>query len=260
MKSKANASRSQQKARAPWLLLFSAALFVCVAWVTFSHLFYPLDTKERTVEIPSLGGLRLEELRVPEWIDLAVEYRYDENTPEGVVIEQSPTSGSRRKLQNATERYPVRVTVSMGRETVTIPDLFGEDASLAASRLRQLGLTVEILEKSGAYPAGTLFDMEPNPGTRVPKGSSVRLYVSAGMPQKSVEVPDLKGLSRSDALVRLWMSGLALSSVEEVKSDQPVSTVVGQSHRPGTLVAAGTGIVLYVSAGEDPARTPQESE
>ena len=232
------------------LLLVSAVLLLSVAWVTFSHLFYPLNTKERTVEIPPLLGLRLQELQVPEWIDLGVEYRYDESVPEGVVIAQEPLSGSRRKLSDTADRCSVTVTVSMGRETAILPDLYGEDGALAANRLRQMGFLVETVEKNGVYPVGTVFEMEPVPGTRLGKGALVRLTVSAGQPQRSVEVPDLVGLSRSDALVRLWMSGLAVSSVEEVASDCPVSLVVRQSHRPGTLVPAGTGIILYVSTGE----------
>ena len=76
------------------------------------------------------------------------------------------------------------------------------------------------------------------------------LSVSAGTPNKTVEVPNLVGLSRSDALVKLWLAELSVAEVTEEPSLLPVGSVIRQSHVAGTLVSAGTPVTLVVSGGE----------
>ena len=234
-----------------WAALLSVLFAVSVGWIVFDDLFSPFGERSVSVEIPDLCGLSIDDAVYPDFADITVEYRYDDTVSSGIILSQSPRAGTIRKLSAQASRVPLSLVVSMGKEQITIPSLSGMDAREASARLRELGLLVETVTKTGAYPLGTVYASEPVAGTVVPVGSKVVLSVSAGPEQKSVAVPDLLGLSRSDALVALWTAELSVAEVVEEESDLPVGTVIRQSHVPKTLVPAGTKITLYISREDE---------
>lgn len=229
--------------------LLSFLLAVSVGWIVFDHLFSPFGEKSVSVEIPDYCGRSLSDIEEPDWVELQTEYRYDPDAAAGVVLSQSPSAGSRRKLTAENPQCALSLVVSLGKETLTLPDVVGQDARETVTELRAKGFLVETVTKASSYPEGTILSMEPRGGTELPKGARVVLTVSEGYPNVTVTVPDLRGLTRSDALVQLWLSQLTAGEVIEIESDEAVGTVVSQSHRPGTLVVANTRVTLYVSRG-----------
>lgn len=241
-----------------WGAVIALCLLLAVSWIVFDGLFQPRGIASRSVEIPHYRGANLNGLTFEDWLEVEVEYRHDANAPAGEILSQAPTGGSRRKLTAANPRCKLTLTVSLGEETVTLPDLIGRDAREAESRLREMGLRVTVRRVEGAYPEGTVFDMEPRVGTLLPIGTEITLTVSAGLPHKSVRVPELLGLTRSEALVQLWLSGLTVGQVVETAPAALEGRVVRQSHRAGTLVVSGTEITLYIGA-EDGGSNPEET-
>ena len=228
-------------------LVLAALLAVCSVWIVVDDLFAPFESVSVSVEIPDFCGAKEEALTFSDWMAIEKEYRYDAGTDAGVVLTQSPPAGSRRKLSVKNPQCKIRLTVSLGEEYARVPELIGKDFRKAEALLRGLGFSVEMEKSEGTYPAGTVFAVSPREGSEVPVGSRIRLSVCAGLPGKSVTVPDLRGLSRSDALVQVWLAQLAVGDVIEVPSFEAEGTVVRQSHQPGTLVTAGTKLTLYVS-------------
>ena len=225
----------------------AAVLILAVGWITVDILLMPLEKEPITVEIPNFCGLFINNVKTEEWLDVDIEYRYDENTPAGVVFSQTPTAGSRRKLTKDGEPYQVTVVVSLGRESILLPSMTGRDVYEVAAELRNLGLVVNTVMKSSPREAGKILESEPRAGESVPKGATVTLTVSQGEKQKTVSVPDLCGLSRADALIRLWLCQLNVGEVVEMPSDSPAGTVFRQSHTEGTVVLPGTKITIYIS-------------
>ena len=222
-------------------------LLLALAWTVFDTLCSPRGEPSRTVEIPDLCGIDEDRLPTYDWMELKTEYRYDANIPAGTVLSQSPPAGSRRKLTKSKPHVTVTLSVSLGHETVTLPTLVGRDVRDATAALRALGLSVKTVERAGAFPPGTVLAVEPSAHATLPKGATVTLTVCTGAPTKTVKVPDLIGLSRSEALVRLWTMELGVLEVLEEESDAPDGTVIRQSHLPGTTVVADTRITLTVS-------------
>ena len=221
-------------------------LILAVGWITADILLMPRKKAAPTVEIPNFCGLLATDLTHEEWLDVDVEYRFDENTPSGVVLGQTPTGGSHRRLaEDGTCR--VTVVVSLGRESVLLPSMAGRDVYEVAAELRNLGLVVNTTGKSSPREAGTVLACEPRVGESVPKGSTVTLTVSQGEKQKTVTVPNLCGLSRADALIRLWLCQLNVGEVVEAPSSETPGTVFRQSHAEGTVVLPGTKITIYIS-------------
>lgn len=227
------------------IALFSFLLGVAVAWIVIDYIFSPFERKGKSVEIPDFCGMQIEEIATEAWLEKKIEYRYDQTQDAGKVISQSPVGGSRRKLTHASPTCTVTLVVSLGEESVRIPSVIGTDHREAQNTLRRLGLAVEIRHLSSAYPQGSVITTEPRVGEQVPVGSTVILSVSAGVANKTVTVPDVRGLSREDALVRLWLSELVVKEVIEVEGGESIGKIVRQSHMPGTLVLAGTEITLY---------------
>jgi serine/threonine-protein kinase len=225
----------------------AAVLILAVGWITVDVLFMPRKKPPKTIEIPNFCGLALEDLQAEEWLDIDIEYRYDENTPAGIVFDQAPTGGSRRRLADDGEHYRVTVVVSLGRESILLPQVVGRDIYEVATELRNLGLVVNTEMQSSPREAGKVLGSEPRAGESVPKGATVTLTVSQGEKQSTVQVPQLCGLTRADALIRLWLCQLNVGEVVEAPSSAPVGTVFRQSHAAGTVVLPGTKITIYIS-------------
>lgn len=228
-------------------LLFSCLLLVAGIWLVIDDLFAPLAPQARVVEIGNFCGMATSRLASSEDIAFEIEYRYDASEPQGVVFSQDPVAGSRRKKGKNDPPIRVKLVVSLGTETVRLPQLLGSDHRQAQADLRALGCVVETVYQSGTRPAGEVIGMEPRGGSEVPKGERVVLTVCAGMPEESVTVPNFYGMTRADALVQLWLSGLSLAETVEIDSEHPSGTVVRQSHQAGTTVPSGTRVTLYVS-------------
>lgn len=229
------------------VLLISFLLFISSVWVVFDELFEPLDASIQTYTVPHFEGKREAEIRAEEWLEVEREYRYDADVPAGVVLSQSPSGGSLRKISADRPTCKLRLVVSLGEQTATLPNVVGEDVRVAESILRAVGFAVKCEISTGAYPEGEVFDMKPNGGTVLPVGETVTLYASAGTPAVTVEVPDLRGLTRGEALMRLWLSQLSVAEVLEEDSQAVAGTVIRQNYQPGTIVMAGTRLTLTVS-------------
>ncbi len=227
--------------------LVALVLLLAVGWITVDILFKPREKEPTTVTVPNFCGRDANSIQTEAWLDIDIEYRYDENTPVGVVFAQTPTGGSRRRL--ATDGEPCKVTlmVSLGRESILLPPMSGRDVYEVANELRNLGLVVNTVMQSSPREAGRVLESEPKAGESVPKGTTITLTVSRGEEQKTVHVPQLCGLSRADALIRLWLCQLNVGEVVEMPSNAPLGTVFRQSHTEGTVVLPGTKITIYVS-------------
>ena len=226
-------------------LIFSAVFLLAAVWLVSDLLLSPLEKPAVVLEIPDFCGHLSGEVERAEWMEIVEEYRYDATVPAGTVLSQTPAGGSRRR---AVE-LPIEIclVISLGEEQIRLPETVGENVRVAAARLRELGCVVEIDYEVGAEPEGEVLRMEPDAGKTVARGSRVVLLAAAGQPERSVSVPDLRGLTRSEALTRLWMAGLTLGEVVEEASLQPAGQVIRQSHQPGTIVLSGTRVTLYVS-------------
>ena len=120
------------------------------------------------------------------------------------------------------------------------------------AQLRDAGFAVqETSETSSSIESGHVTRTDPAAGTMAARGSSVRMFVSTGT--ETVEVPEVRGQSESDARAALSARGLSSSTIAH--RDPPnVGKVVAQSPSGGTRVQPGSNVVLTI-ATDDPATT-----
>jgi eukaryotic-like serine/threonine-protein kinase len=118
---------------------------------------------------------------------------------------------------------------------------------LAVRKLKAQGFDVKVKkESSDTVQLDHVVDQAPSPGSRVPRSSTVTIFVSTGKEQ--VAVPDVRHLPLNEAISRL--NDVHLNpDVHEVFSSAPVSTVVAQAPAPGEKVLVDRAVRLNVSQG-----------
>jgi serine/threonine-protein kinase len=198
------------------------------------------------VEVPDVTGQPREEAEQAmdeAGLGVTVETRNSSEVPVDLVIETDPSAGE--SVRRGSE---VTLIVSSGPGQVAVPAVVGQTRSAAEQQLSAEGLESSASEETSDRPAGEVISQSPDAGTEVDPGSTVELVVSKGPePVATVDVPNVVGLSRSDAVAQI--TGLGLSpSVEERSTDiEPQDDrVIDQNPGGGTTVNANTRIVLIV--------------
>lgn len=139
-------------------------------------------------------------------------------------------------------------------ETIAVDNYEGLVEAKAVALIQEDGFEDRVRRlPSSDVEEGSVFEQEPAPGTRLPKGSIVTIVVSTGKPK--VTVPSVVGKSRDTAVAELTRLGLD-AAVVEVNSDQAPGTVTAQDPRAGTVVVAGAEVRVNVSKGPKEVAVP----
>jgi serine/threonine-protein kinase len=121
----------------------------------------------------------------------------------------------------------------------------------AQAAIKTAGLVpVEHKEPSTGVQAGLVISTNPDNGNSAPKGSTVIVNVSTGVP--SIALPNLQGAQATTAEARLKTLGFTnVNPVPDAQSTQPAGTVDHVTPAPGNY-PPGQQITLYVSGGSVP--------
>ena len=90
---------------------FSILLFFALCFTVSDSLFGFTAPQGEYVTVPDFCGQRESLLSLPDWAEGETSYRYDANTPAGIVIAQSPAAGSQLKADQSNPRT-LTLTVS----------------------------------------------------------------------------------------------------------------------------------------------------
>jgi len=137
-----------------------------------------------------------------------------------------------------------------GKE-IQAPDLRGMSLDEAGKLLKSISLNyvVEKEDFNGNYPSNTIYLQIPPAATKIKPGRNVRIHVSLG--QKPVKLPDVVGLSKSQAAESILYAGLRVN--EDVSwipsNDYLYGIVAAQSPAGGSDVPDTTIVTLYISNG-----------
>jgi len=129
-----------------------------------------------------------------------------------------------------------------------LPNVVGLSQAEAQALLGDYVVTIT-RAYDGRIPKDRVASQSPLATTRVQKGSGVVLVISDGPGNSEVPI-DLVGMSLLDARGALASVGLVVASTEAVPSDQPQGTVLKVTPEPGSLITAGSGVVLQIASGE----------
>jgi serine/threonine-protein kinase len=165
----------------------------------------------------------------------------------GNVIRTDPAGG-----KSAPKGSIVTVFVSTGKEQIVVPNVTDLSSEEASAQLGSAGFAVrEDSESSNTIQSGHVTRTDPPADSRAARGSTVRMFVSTGA--QTVEVPEVRGQSESDAEAALNARGLSSTSINQLDPAN-AGKVIAQSPSAGTRVQPGSNVVLTV-ATDTPAST-----
>ena len=132
--------------------------------------------------------------------------------------------------------------------TATIPDVTGLSQAAAQRRLAAAGVRPGVVYVSSDEPQENVVAQSPQGGTRAKRGSHVQLNASLGPnPGALQSVPNVLGLTRSQAIARLRSVGFKVQELARRVSDRSQSgRVVDEQPSGGRKVPQGTTVTIYV--------------
>ncbi len=146
-----------------------------------------------------------------------------------------------------------------GGKEITVPDVKGMSYSEAKEVLEAKGLKIEKADEpiaSQKIEKGKIVSQTPSKNSKVKKGRTVRVILSAG--NTELKVPDLKGLSYKEAKTLLSEMGLQISKGDEVDSDSVAEGLIASQYPSAkTKVDKGDIITVNISKGKKDAVIPK---
>lgn len=218
----------------------------------------------REVQIPNFAGMTYEEAAAKArgtGLNMTLENRYySAVVPAGRVLQQYPAAGVRVRRS-----WQVRVTQSLGPQRVTIPNAVGMSLREASVTLRRGSLELGSLAHLPiAGDADYVLAQSPPPNAEGVDKPAVSLLLSEeeDAEPKAWVMPNLTGLTLTEAGARVSAMGLhiayaqeattaipAIPSVGSTPAPQPVKvmgTVIAQSPAPGSRVTAADPVKLTI--------------
>ncbi len=250
----------KKRRKQAWTRVITGMVIAALAIFSISIVLYYQSELNRvpTHEVPAIQGMSRDEAETTIRnlnLTVAWEKEYSETVEKNTVIKTSPVTGT-----EVDEGSTVTITLSDGPAKVSVPgNLEGQSESYVRSVLEEAGFTAGRTStvNSPTVPTGMVVTTEPGTGESVDAGATIDIILSTG----KVEVPNVTGMSREDAIAALQAPNVMLSTnIETVQSTgQPAGTVISQSAAGGTSIEQGSTVTIRVatsSASASPSRSP----
>ena len=209
-----------------------------------------LSTAGSTIIMPDLTLMNKDIVTyILKWYGMTPEFteEYSDTVAEGLVTEHDPAEDA--EVESGTV---VKVTLSKGRELVTMPDLSGCEEKEAAARLKEAGIAFTLIYDTDiAKPDGTVIGQSLAAGTEVPKGTSAVITVNAA--GGVARVPAIVGMELDEADRLVKNAGLNLLIF--VDRDHPFSEgqVYAQGPKAGLFLEKGGDVVVFLTGKQESA-------
>ena len=236
------------------VLVVALALF---GWL-WNYWLGDLFSEPERVTIPNFVGSSYEEIiNNKEFQNIFVfvpTYDVNSGADEGEILSQKPDSG--KSIMLSKDGIEVELVVATGVQMLTIPDVVNKEYREAILEIQKLGFTPEpVYEISTDITEDYVISTSPEAGDSLPVGSKVYITISIGPNVKTLQMPNLVGLSSQAAISMIESCNLTFGSTSGVDDDSPAGTVVWQSIPAYTTVNEHDKVYLQVSNG--PKETPE---
>lgn len=195
----------------------------------------PLVGKSVNEATQSVGGLGLT-LRIDD------TRRNDPKIPANRIMQQDPPAGAAARSQRS-----IRVWLSAGPRTTTVPELIGQTERTAMMRMQQDGVELGSVSefRSTDYPADAVVSQDPPPDAKAP---TVSLLLNRGEEAVTYVMPDVIGMDGARVADALRARGFrATITGSQPYPGVPPGTVIRQQPQGGFRVSSSDPISLEVS-------------
>ena len=229
-------------------LVLEALALVAVALI-FAFIAMRLAIHGREAVVPNLSGLSVAEAdsvasRAGLRLNLENTF-YSADVPAGRILSQDPVAGSRVRRE-----WPVRITESLGAQSVEIPELTGQTERAATVSIRRLSLELgAVAHFAIAGDPDVVLTQTPPANAGGVDGPRVSLLVSdpdTAQPP-AYAMPSLVGLSYSAASARAASAGLHMVAVTESSLPAAAPTATASTN-PAQTTPAATSVTAPTAA------------
>jgi len=233
------------------------AIFAGVAFGS-KYLFDKLMEPTETRAVPNLIGSsseKAETLLKNLGFQIEVVDILESEYPKGYVIKQKYESG-----EIMTVGTKVGVWLSAGQEQVVVPDVVNHSVTAATKALRDVNLQIEVIEEENMeVDVDKVFKQDPEAGVETYTGEVVKVYVSKGLPEGMVYMPDLFEFTEARAVEVLEGVGLVPVVKYTNSPDREEGVLLSQSIDPNEKIEEGTQVTLVYNRIGEPDE-PEESQ
>ena len=203
--------------------------------------------RAREVQVPAVTGLTADaasQALLARGLALRIDpnQRADDRVPAGRILQQEPAAGSQARQQRT-----IRVWISSGPRTITVPALVGHTERTARMRVAEEGLEIATTSefRSPDYAPDAVVAQDPAASARAPQ---VSMLLNRGEAATTYVMPDLIGTGGDLAAEALRTRGFRVTIVgSQPYSGVPPGTVVRQQPAGGFRVSPSDPISLEVS-------------
>ncbi len=181
--------------------------------------------------------------------EFIAEYKQSDEVPAGTVLSQSPVAG-----EKVIAGSKITLVVASSTEDLIVPNCYGLTLEKAEKMLSNSNLNVYKTAEvsSETIEPGLVVYTDPKAGSVVSANREITIFISSGPSTttlKTYAVPDVRGLSQSDAKNFLTKTGFSNVVVETKDDPARKGVVLSQSPSAGSTVKENEKIVITVSTG-----------
>jgi len=200
--------------------------------VSLGNTLVTLPTLAKLSEADALAALVSQHLKAG-----TVTRPNNEDVAAGTVISAAAPVNASGELPSGSA---VNLVISAGPAPRTVPSgLIGDNVDAVRKQLTALQLGLAETDQFSDQPVGQVLTSDQADGASVPRGTVVHVTVSKG-PQP-IPIPNVAGLSVTDASTALAAQGFGVSSVE----GSPLKKVIATDPPAGEAHVAGTQVRLF---------------
>ena len=141
---------------------------------------------------------------------------------------------------------------------VTVPDIRGmtEEQAKAALKKKDLGIKPIKRTESKKYKAGLVSKQTPEAGEKVKKNTTIEVVISSGLVKSKKQVPDVSGMSETEAQKELEDAGFKVTSSFQYDDSVESGKVISTTPKADTKAEKGSTVTMLVSQGSNKKTVP----
>lgn len=230
-------------------------LIVLLALIGGAAAWYEYSGPGSKISIPSLVGLSAKEADAaltPLGLHSTVLATiFSEDVARGRVITSNPGGGAKIAAGGNID-----LTVSKGKERLSVPTLIGLSVTAAQAQILSAGLKLGNVTSTynSKVAKNAIISESPKGGTKVRRDTLVNFVVSQGAQQ--VAAVSYVGLSGDQALNELTTAGFKVTTTYVYSDTFAAGAVISQTPAGGTTLDKGSAISLLISQGPESVYIP----
>ncbi len=232
------------------LAIFTGFIIIAVTGVLTYYFMVGEINAKQTAKMPDFTNRNYEKIKdqIKKDFDVVEIRTYREDIAKDFIYQQDPKPGTPYKVNGYTQ---LKLYISNGPEMVRVPNLTNKTMREAEVEFKNLGFEMEVKEEfSDKIEKGRVTRTDPEAGTMVKAGSIITVYQSKGPEIKKTIVPDLSGMTESEAKNALQEARLKLGNMYPKDKSSRVDRVESQKPEAGEEVDENTAVDIWFSEAE----------